>query len=59
MIGAKSVRFDGHHRTPKAKKNRHTLGFPVCGGVLNGGLAGIESPLETCINQRLLKFFIS
>lgn len=24
----------------KAKKNRHTLGFPVCGGVLNG--AGVN-----------------
>ena len=24
----------------KAKKNRHTLGFPVCGGVLNGGAGG-------------------
>lgn len=47
MIGAISVRnrcdlvdTTAHQ---KAKKNRHTLGFPVCGGVLNGGLASIES----------------
>jgi hypothetical protein len=56
MIGAISVRnrcdlmdTTGHQ---KAKKNRHTLGFPVCGGVLNGGLA-IESSLQNLMKSRL------
>lgn len=50
MIGAIPVRnrcdlmdTTGHQQ---AKKNRHTLGSPVCGGVLSGGLASIESLLH-------------
>ena len=54
---ANSVRFSAPHSTLWGKKNRPTLSFSECGGVLDG-LASIESSSENSIKPRVLLFLL-